>query len=219
MYFGVRGATLPGAVWMLHLLHVYICRSAKYSYMHIILHCALHCYFLTMWQTNISFCSSCSEECHITDPPLVSRMQAYMGLYRELGLIAWIGPKWSRWDRRRKEASWKWSPSNCHHPGYYIFTRDPKFLLHLPLSYWEGFLQLLYRSMPCYDMPTAMLLYLRFLPQMCYVQSPAWLFSHFTLGPTGICTSILLAIDSGYTNSCQQLSNKNIVFHKMPTKK
>lgn len=69
-------------------------------------------------------------------------------------------------------------------------------------------------------MPTAMWkIPERFLPQMCYVQAPAWLFSHFTLGPTQDIT-ILLAIGPGYTNSFQQFSNKNdVFFYKMPFKK
>ena len=126
-----------------------------------------------MWQSNISFCSSCSEEMpHHWRPtyylPLLFCCVA--GLYGFVPRVRLNRLNWPKVvkigsQRRRKGTSWKWSPGSCH-PGI------PSLSFPLPLSDWEGFLQLLD---PCLatDMPTAMSLYLRFLPQnvLCSITS------------------------------------------------
>lgn len=169
-----------------------------------------------MWQSNISFCSSCSEEMpHHYLPLLFCCVAGLYGFVPRVRLNRLNWPKVVKMgsQRRKKGASWKWSPGSCH-PGI------PSLSFPLPLSDWEGFLQLLD---PCLatDMPTAMS-HSHYTwdscRRMCYVQSPALLFSHFTLGPTQD-IAILLPVDPGYTNSCQQFSNKNdVCLHKMPFK-
>lgn len=173
MYFGgARKGCL--SVSMLQWRRVHFYEARIYSF---ISYCICAQNTVISWQCDKATYLSVQvvqKKCHITDPlthlPLLFCCVA--GLYGFVPRVRLNRLNWPKVVKMgstpKKGASWKWSPGSCRHrhPGI------PSLSFPLPLSDWERFLQLLDQCLAT-DMPTAMSLYLRFLPQnvLCSIAS------------------------------------------------